>query len=117
MHKLQLQYLTFEDYLMRNYALYRLESFYQIKCDLENTLFKTTPYYMNGKFQGFQNCTKNVVDIKTFFVRNVVPPQIGSKYPTRVEGELNYSVQGLPQDCRKEFESIKKHDVLFLVSF
>ena len=36
--KLNLQFLTFHDYLLRNYDLFRLESCYEIKLDLEDAI-------------------------------------------------------------------------------
>ena len=36
--KLNLQFLTFHDYLLRNYDLFRLESCYEIRSDLEDSI-------------------------------------------------------------------------------
>jgi intron-binding protein aquarius len=41
--KLNLQFLTFYDYLLRNYTLYRLESTYEIRQDVEDVVKRMAP--------------------------------------------------------------------------
>jgi intron-binding protein aquarius len=39
-----MQFLTFHDYLLRNYTLYRLESAYEIRSDVEEALKRLQPH-------------------------------------------------------------------------
>src|SRR5690349_19632233 len=41
--KLNLQFLTFYDYLLRNYDLFRLESTYEIRGDVEDAVRRCNP--------------------------------------------------------------------------
>lgn len=42
--KLNLQFLTFHDYFLRNLTLFRLESTYQIKQDIEDAIRRLKPH-------------------------------------------------------------------------
>ena len=50
-------------------------------------------------------------------MHEIQPPRIGQKIPKRVFAEITYTVAGLPNYLRKEWESLQKYDVIFLVSF
>lgn len=49
--KLNLQFLTFHDYLLRNYDLYRLESCYEIRLDIEDAIRRVAPRKETGTGQ------------------------------------------------------------------
>lgn len=42
--KLNLQFLTFHDYLLRNFNLFRLEATYEIREDIADVLGRVGPY-------------------------------------------------------------------------
>lgn len=42
--KLNLQFLTLHDYLLRNFNLFRLESTYEIRQDIEDVIFRMKPW-------------------------------------------------------------------------
>lgn len=42
--KLNLQFLTLHDYLLRNFNLFRLESTYEIRQDIEDVVFRMKPW-------------------------------------------------------------------------
>uniref|UniRef100_A0A0K0D9B0 Intron-binding protein aquarius n=1 Tax=Angiostrongylus cantonensis TaxID=6313 RepID=A0A0K0D9B0_ANGCA len=44
LNKLNLQFLTLHDYLLRNFNLFQLESTYEIRQDLEDVLFRMKPW-------------------------------------------------------------------------
>lgn len=50
-------------------------------------------------------------------MHEVLQPKIGKSAPQRVFGEISYSVDNMPNYLRKEWEAIKKYDVVFLVGF
>ena len=43
MPKLNLQYLTIKDFLWRSFVIYRCESYFEIRKDLENTIRRLQP--------------------------------------------------------------------------
>ena len=43
--KLNLQFLTLHDYLLRNFELFRLESNYEIRQDIEDVIRRISPMY------------------------------------------------------------------------
>lgn len=42
--KLNLQFLTLHDYLLRNFNLFRLESTYEIRQDIEDVVWRMKPW-------------------------------------------------------------------------
>ena len=55
MPKLNLQFLTMHDYLLRNFNLFRLESNYEIHSDLEEVIQRMSPEFTqdaNTNFRG-----------------------------------------------------------------
>ncbi|KAJ3416779.1 hypothetical protein HDV05_000153 [Chytridiales sp. JEL 0842] len=86
--KLNLQFLTFTDYLLRNFKLYQLENYYQIRQDVEDAF--------------------DVVDIGT--------PLLGSKRPRHVKANLAVNIGHYSEGIRREWEAIRQHDALFLVT-
>lgn len=57
--KLNLQFLTFHDYLLRNYDLYRLESAYQIRMDIEDAVRRMDPRKEVKFLRHFSECSLN----------------------------------------------------------
>lgn len=45
--KLNLQFLTLHDYLLRNFNLFRLESTYEIRQDIEDSVSRMKPWLVN----------------------------------------------------------------------
>lgn len=44
-------------------------------------------------------------------------PLIGRREPKKVIAEITYTVEKMSTAIRKEWDALKKHDVVFLVSF
>lgn len=142
---LNLQFLTLTDYLMRGFTLFRLESSYSIRSDMVDVVRRIAPRYVsvaqrNGQtmnmtqFTGWakmavpllpltsdksapgmqannvpgQECGVSIVQID--------PPPIGSKVPAKVLAKAAYTLQGLPTHAREEWDELKEHDVVFLVT-
>uniref|UniRef100_A0A1I7W9B1 Aquarius_N domain-containing protein n=1 Tax=Heterorhabditis bacteriophora TaxID=37862 RepID=A0A1I7W9B1_HETBA len=49
LNKLNLQFLTLHDYLLRNFNLFQLESTYEIRQDIEDVLFRMKPWRHEAK--------------------------------------------------------------------
>ncbi|CAD8160547.1 unnamed protein product [Paramecium pentaurelia] len=116
--KLNLQFLCFEDYLERNYKLFKLESAFDLRKDFEDTIIRMDPKFdQNGAFIYFSGWAKAATEVIKFRIHEVQTPEIGKRIPRRVYGEIQYSVERMAQNVRKDWDSLKKHQVVFLISF
>ncbi|XP_065176102.1 RNA helicase aquarius-like [Sycon ciliatum] len=112
--KLNLQYLTMHDYLLRNLNLFRLESTYEIRSDIENSVSRMRPWVMEDGSTGFGGWARMAQPLLEFSVVEVASPELGLKAPRRVLAD--FSVQlNLRPEVKQEWENLRKHDVLFLV--
>jgi len=116
--KLNLQFLDFQDYLFRNFLLFRLESAYEIRYDLEDSIRRMGPRFnAEGVFQGFNDWARMATKLNKLVINEIAHPLLGHKEPARVFSELLYSTKEMPNYVKKEWESLREHEVLFLVSF
>eukprot|EP00727_Mastigamoeba_balamuthi_P011438 m51a1_g6917 putative intron-binding protein aquarius (1361) ;mRNA; r:132672-138053 len=115
--KLNLQFLTFGDYLHRNHELYRLEAAHAVREDVEDAArrLKPAPRKSDGatELRGFARMALPLVE---FHVRKVGKARLGETRPSEVLGEARVSLADCKQPrWREEWESLRQHDVLFLV--
>ncbi|PAV90727.1 hypothetical protein WR25_12656 isoform A [Diploscapter pachys] len=116
LNKLNLQFLTFHDYLLRNFNLFQLESTYEIRQDIEDVLFRMKPWHHETKNEiVWGGWSKMALLVEQFQIVEVAKPRVGEKSPASVRGELTVNV-GRRMDVRTEWEALRKHDVLFLVT-
>lgn len=117
--KLNLQFLSLEDYLIRNYNLFRLEAAYEIRGDIEDAVTRVHANFdeSTGNFVSFNGWARMAAEIKEFTVHEIEPPKIGETYSTNVFAEVKYSTQSMNSYIRKEWEELRQHDVVFLISF
>ena len=116
--KLNLQFLSLEDYLIRNYNLFRLEAAFEIRANIEDAVTRVHANFDHtGNFASFQGWARMATEIKDFTVHEVQPPKIGEPYPANVFAEIRYSNQTMSTYIKKEWEQLKQHDVVFLISF
>lgn len=113
--KLNLQYLTMGDFLWRSFVLYRSESFYEIRKDIEDTVKRTQPKRQGTttKFDGF---SKMAIPIGKPAIIDAALPKVGETHPAKVEVEVSLDVSRLAPNIRREWESLKHDDVVYLVS-
>ena len=89
--KLNLQFLTIHDYLLRNFQLFRLESTYEIREDIANTVFRLKPRVANNKKDTvFTGWARYAVPTIVFAVTQVKKPNIGEMKPAQVQVMLLY---------------------------
>lgn len=114
--KLNLQFLTLHDYLLRNFNLFRLESTYEIREDIQEAVPHLLSYTNNEGETAFRGWSRMAVPIKEFRIRDVKQPKIGEVKPSAVTAEVTFSVSSYKAQIRSEWNSLKEHDVLFLLS-
>ncbi|KAL3814759.1 hypothetical protein ACJIZ3_016027 [Penstemon smallii] len=114
--KLNLQFLTLHDYLLRNFNLFRLESTYEIREDIQEAVPHLLPYINNEGETAFRGWSRMAVPFKEFKIREVKQPNIGEVKPSLVTAEVNFSISSYKAQVRSEWNALKEHDVLFLLS-
>ncbi|XP_040992399.1 RNA helicase aquarius [Juglans microcarpa x Juglans regia] len=114
--KLNLQFLTLHDYLLRNFNLFRLESTYEIREDIQEAVPHLLAYINNEGDTSFRGWSRMAVPIKEFRITEVKQPNIGEVKPSSVTAEVTFSVSSYRAQIRSEWNALKEHDVLFLLS-
>ncbi|CAI5501808.1 unnamed protein product [Closterium sp. Naga37s-1] len=117
--KLNLQFLTLHDYLLRNFNLFRLESTYEIREEVHDVLkrmgAKGSMYSSADRDTEFTGWARMAIQISSFRIVEVKAPRLGEVQPAAVLAEVEYSIGGYKAAMRSEWEEIKEHDVLFLL--
>ncbi|KAJ3018195.1 UNVERIFIED_CONTAM: hypothetical protein HDU68_011284 [Siphonaria sp. JEL0065] len=119
--KLNLQFLTMHDYLLRNFNLYRLETAYEIRQDVEDAIKRLAPKYtpdvdsLSGSTV-FTGWARMAAPIERFEISEVGTPALGETKPSFVMGEVSFVIGKYSDSIRREWESLKRHDVLFLIT-
>ncbi|CAF1627837.1 unnamed protein product [Rotaria magnacalcarata] len=124
--KLNLQFLTLHDYLLRNFHLFRLESTYEIRQDIEDSVSRMKPWQNDATItndkneQPQQQCifggwSRMAQPITNFTIVEVAKANIGESHPSRVRADVTL-VLNTRGDIKKEWENLRKHDICFLIT-
>ncbi|GBL77335.1 RNA helicase aquarius [Araneus ventricosus] len=113
--KLNLQFLTLYDYLFRNFNLFRLESTYEIRQDIEDVIRRLRPCKTEVGEVMFSGWARMAQPITTFTIIEVGKPNIGEKQPSRVRADVTVTLS-YQYDIKSEWEALRKHDVCFLIT-
>nr|CAB3500638.1 unnamed protein product [Digitaria exilis] len=114
--KLNLQFLTLHDYLLRNFNLFRLESTYEIREDIQEAVPHLHAYINNEGDTAFRGWSRMAVPIKEFKITEVKQPNIGEVKPSAVTADVTFSISSYRHQIKSEWDALKEHDVLFLLS-
>jgi len=137
--KLQLQFLTYADYLLRSYKLVRLESAYEIRADLVDAIVRVDPIlrysYSNeedatnvdsSSFLAatndarsttvFKGWARMAVEISSFQFLQITKPNLGEVIPSSVIAEIIIDLKSFSWSIRSEWEELREHDILFLLT-
>ncbi|SPP83641.1 RNA helicase aquarius [Drosophila guanche] len=113
--KLNLQFLTLHDYLLRNFNLFRLESTYEIRQDIEDAVSRMLPWKSEDGDVVFGGWARMALPIASFAVVEVAKPHIGEKKPSRVRADVGVTLS-VRREIKTEWENLRKHDVCFLIT-
>lgn len=115
--KLNLQYLSLGDFLWRSFLLYRSEAFFQIRKDMEGIIKRMQPRASrDGKTLTFDGFSRMAIPISKPAIVEVAPPKVGSAKPAFVRAEIAIEVGRLADHIRREWESLRPDDVVFLLA-
>ena len=113
--KLNLQFLTLHDYLLRNFNLFRLESTYEIRQDIEDAVYRMKAWSAEDGSCFFGGWARMAQPLVGFNVVEVAQPHIGEDHPARVRADVTINLS-LRREIKAEWEGLRKHDVAFLVT-
>ncbi|KAJ3096445.1 hypothetical protein HDU96_000766 [Phlyctochytrium bullatum] len=119
--KMGLQYLTILDYLMRSFILYREEAITSIRQDIEDSIQRLVPKYNYDAAPGekttqFYGWARMAVPIDLFEVYDVGDVHVLTNKPRHVRAKINYNIGNYTDAIRREWDNLRRHDVLFLVT-
>ena len=115
--RMNLQFLTMRDYLMRNFKLLQLEATYEIREDIMDVLPRMGAHLDGDDQVKFSGWARMASRMHLFSVVNVGPANLGEEKPSHVHAEVQIDLAHYRrQDIRNEWDAIKQHDVLFLVA-
>ncbi|KAF9919175.1 hypothetical protein FBU30_011136 [Linnemannia zychae] len=115
--KLNLQFLTLHDYLLRNFNLFRLESNYEIRQDIEDAVRRLGP--RAGATDGatvFSGWSRMAAPISYFKMVEVAKPNLGEDKPSLITADVTFNVRKYTEAIQAEWEAIREHDILFLLT-
>ncbi|KAJ9131170.1 Pre-mRNA-splicing factor [Pleurostoma richardsiae] len=114
--KLNLQYLSVGDFLWRSLTLYRSEALYSIRRDIEDVLLRLKPETKRSGETSFSGRSRMALPIARPSILEVVPALVGDDKPSMVRAEILLDVRHLGDHVRKEWESLRPDDVVFLLA-
>jgi intron-binding protein aquarius len=115
--KLNLQFLTMHDYLVRNFTLFKLESAYEIRQDLCDAIRRMAPRQFPGAPVTFGGWSRMTVPVSSFSFSHIAKPNIGEECPSSVKCVVEVDISRYQGAIREEWESFREHDVVFLITF
>jgi len=108
---------SFEDLISRIYWIYRLDSAYFIRQDIENIISEIEPYFENSLELKYKNTSNYATRISRFIIKYVKPPLVGQKQPSEIRAEISLNFAGLSEDQISEWNNLQPGEPLFLISF
>ncbi|KCV72541.1 hypothetical protein H696_00133 [Fonticula alba] len=123
--RLNLQFLTIQDYLQRNFHLFRLEAAADVRQDIETAVRRLSPRLAGpgasltaggAMATVFGGWSRMAIPIETFTVEDVGPPRVADHRPEFVRGRVSFDLGRCRLDVRQEWDALRQGDVLFLVT-
>ena len=124
--KLQTQFLSFQDYLLRNFELIRLEAAYEIRSDLVDVIRRVRPVVRQRAVEeiheivlktDFNGWARMALEVdKPLRLCRVGPPKLGESIPSRVLAEISIDLYHCGDSIRHEWDEVAEFDNLFLAA-
>ena len=125
--KLNTRFLSYQDYLLRNFELVRLESAYEIRSDLVDAIKRLRPIVrqsmdvelhediiLKTDFRGWSRMALELDDVVQ--IKAVEPPLLGDILPSQVVAEFTIDLQPCGDSIRREWDGLGEFDNIFLVT-
>lgn len=115
--KLNLQFLTLHDYLLRNFQLFRLESAYELRQDIEDAIIRLRPYNsFEEETTAFASWSRMAHPIQNFNIIEIGKPNVGEKRPSKVRAEVTVNFESSKAQIKGEWDQLRRHDICFLIT-
>lgn len=114
--KLNLQYLSVGDFLWRSLVLNRCEAFYGIRRDIEDVLRRLKPETSKAGETHFSGFSKMALQVAKPSILEVLPAAVGDDKPSAVRAEITIDFRRVGDNVRREWESLRPDDVVFLLA-
>ena len=115
--KLNLQYLTVGDFLWRSFILYRSESFYEVRRDIEDAVRRAQPRYnKDTSSTTFGGLSKMALPITAVSILETGPAHVGDENPSIVRAEIALPLERQSEIDKGDWEDLHQDDVVFLVA-
>ncbi|KAK5669780.1 hypothetical protein QVD99_004160 [Batrachochytrium dendrobatidis] len=119
--KLTLQYLTMQDYALRQLDLHKIYFFMQLRDYIEDAIMRLSPTYLKDTMSSkgstiFKGFSQIALPIVQFQISEVGHPMLTESKPAFVKGDLVYSVGKLAHNVRNEWDMIRPGDHLILLN-
>lgn len=115
--KLNLQYLSIQDFLWRSFHLYRYDAFVEIHKDLEEILAHLQSHKVSHtRNTHLQGLSRMALPISSPSLLSVGAPLVGENVPSYVRSEIVLELDHEMEPIRREWERLRPGDVLFLLS-
>ena len=101
--------------MVRNYNLFRLESTYEIRLEIEDQIARMKPWVGDDGSCVFGGWARMCLPIQNFSIVEVARPLLGQVRPRSVRADIVIDVD-LRAQMRNEWEGLKKHDIIFLLT-
>jgi intron-binding protein aquarius len=124
--KLTSQFLSFQDYLIRNFQLVRLESAYEIRSDLVNAVKRLRPVLrqtsidendeiqLKTEFNGWSRMAMELAEPAS--IVEVKAPKLGETVSSQVTVEFTIDLEPCGTSIRREWDEIGEFDNIFLIT-
>lgn len=124
--KLNKQFLSYQDYLLRNFELVRLESAYDIRSDLVDVIKRVQPVVrqtmqedsnssvLKSDFTGWARMALELEE--RVRIMRVTPPKLGEGVPAQVVAEITLDLVHCGESIRREWDALSEFDNLFLIA-
>ncbi|KAK9465895.1 P-loop containing nucleoside triphosphate hydrolase protein [Lipomyces arxii] len=110
-----LQYLSVGDFTLRAFELYRQESFFEIKNDLEAIVsrLKPQPTVLELKLAGTSRMAQKITKPA---ILETAPALVGETRPAFVRAEIYLELDKVAPEIQKEWEALRPGEVVFLIA-
>lgn len=114
--KLNLQFLTIRDYLLRLFHLLRLEAAHDAREHFKECVQALTPKLdALGESVHFAGTAREALPLQEVTVTEVGKPMVGESRPSRAKADVSLSLNGLHPSVRGAWDGVSQHDAIFLV--
>lgn len=119
--KLNLHFLTFHDYLIRNFRLYKLESAFSIRQDIVDAILRLAPRYnLDSSSQldqtVFTGWSRNAIQLHQLQIEKTGSMKLDENISSYIQADLCYDISKYSRKIQDEWDDLKVNDTLFLVS-